>query len=149
MRRKHRADKGTGSIYSRAGWWVLRYRETVNINGELKTVQRAIKVAPVDRDHPTKASVRHDERLQTEIEEILKPVQKQTISPARVMKLGQFIESVYLPYVDANRKPSTAKGYRQMWNDYLKRHCEDAWLREVEPCNVQDWLQAIARQNGL
>ena len=149
MRRKKRDEKGSGSIYARAGWWVLRYREIINESGELKTVQRAKKLAAVDADHPTKASVRHDERLQAEIDEILKPVQKQSISPARVMKLGQFVDTVYLPYVDTNRKPSTAKGYKQMWNDYLKAHCEDAWLKEVEPCNVQDWLQTIAKQNRL
>src|SRR5262245_28443735 len=100
MRKRKREEKGAGSIYARAGWWVLRCREVVNEGGELKTLQRARKIAPVDAEHPTKASVRHDERLQSHIEEILKPIQKQAIPSVRIMKLGQFVETVYLPFVD-------------------------------------------------
>jgi len=149
MHKRKRRDSDGGSLYPRAGWWVLRYREVVNEDGEIKTVQRAKRIAPADADHKTRASVRNDERLQAEIEEILKPAKKQTIPPARVMRMGQFVDDVYLPYVDANLRPSTAKGYRQMWDDYVKPQCEGAWLREVKPLHIHEWLQTIARLHEL
>src|SRR5690242_1420208 len=102
MRRRRRDEKGSGSIYARAGWWILRYRETVNDADELRTVQRAVKLVAIDADHRTKASVRNDVRLEAQIKEILEPVKKQVIPANRVMKLGQFVETVYLPFVDVN-----------------------------------------------
>jgi hypothetical protein len=41
---KHREQSGT--LYPRHGWWILRYRQTVNGGGELKTTQPALQLAP-------------------------------------------------------------------------------------------------------
>lgn len=35
-----------GSIYRRHGFWVLRYRETVNVAGTLEIKQRAKQICP-------------------------------------------------------------------------------------------------------
>ena len=53
-----RRAKQSGYIMRHRDWWVLRYRERVGVGGKIKTVQRAKRLAPVDAQHKTKASVR-------------------------------------------------------------------------------------------
>jgi integrase len=125
------------------GWWVLRYRERVGIGGKMKTVQRARRLSPIDATHKTRASVRQL------AEDILEPLNKKAVSPLTVTTLGDFCERVYLPFVKEHKRPSTLRGYKQMWNDYVKSRCGASWLREVKTCNVQSWLEEIAKQHGL
>jgi integrase len=65
------------------------------------------------------------------------------------VRLGDFCDRVYFPFVKDHKRPSTLRGYKQMWNDYLKSRCESAWIREVKTCNVQSWLEEISRENGI
>ncbi len=138
-----RKTNQTGYIMKHREWWVVRYRERVGVGGELKTVQRARRLAPIDAAHKTRASVR---KL---AEEMLEPLNKKVVSPLTVTTLGDFCERVYLPFVQEHKRPSTQRGYKQMWKDYLKSRCEASWLREVKTCNVQSWLEEIAREHGL
>jgi len=125
------------------GWWVLRYRERVGVGGELKTVQRAKRLAPIDAQHKTRASVREL------AEPLLEPLNKGYVSPITVTTLRDFCERFYFPFVKEHKRPSTLRGYNQMWNDYLKTRCESAWLREVRTCHVQELLEVIAKEDGL
>ncbi len=43
-----RDRKQTGYIYRRAGFWVLRYRVRVMVDGKLRMVQRAKQLAQID-----------------------------------------------------------------------------------------------------
>jgi len=81
----------TGYIMRHHGWWVVRYRERVGINGEIKTVQRAKRLAPVDAEHKTKASVK---KL---AEELLTPLNRGSFSPLTVTTVGDFCDRVYCP----------------------------------------------------
>jgi integrase len=138
-----RKTKQTGSIKKHHGWWVLRFRETVGVGGKLKTVQRARRLAPIDAEHKTKASVR------SLAEELLEPLNKKKVDPLTITTLGDFCDRAYLPFVKEHKRPSTYRGYSQMWNDYLKERCGSAWLREVKTCHVQTWLETIAREDDL
>jgi hypothetical protein len=138
-------SKQNGSITRHRGWWVLRYREPVGEGGVVQTLLKARRLAPVDAQHKTKASVR---RL---ADEVLEPLQGRKVSPLFVTTLGDFVERLYLPWVKQQKRPSTCQAYAQMWNAYLKDECGSAWLREVETHDVQKWLEAIAktpRQRG-
>ena len=70
------------------GWWVLRYRERVGVGGEMKTVQRARRLAPIDATHKTRASVRQL------AQDALEPLNKNAASPLTVTTLGDFCERV-------------------------------------------------------
>src|SRR3954465_4986066 len=139
--RRHREQKG--SIYKRSGFWVLRYRQTVNIDGELRTIQKAVQIAPVDANHKTKRS------LEPIIKERLAAVNSDNRSPARVTLLGEFVEKIYLPHVKEQKRPSTHKGYRDIWEDHMKARCGNQLLRDVKTYDVQRWLEEIAKQDGL
>lgn len=41
------------------------------------------------------------------------------------------------------RRPSTAKGYRDIWERHLKPLCSATWLRDTRTYHVQGWLNRI------
>jgi integrase len=63
-----------------------------------------------------------------------------------VTSVGDFVERLCLPFANQQKRPSTYKGYYQMWHEYLKPRCEQAWMREVKTHHVQGWLDEIARE---
>ncbi len=138
-----RKTNQAGYVMRHRGWWVLRYRERVGVGGNITTVQRAKRLVRIDADHKTKASVRDL------AEEELRPVSRTPVEPLRVTKLGDFVDRAYLPHVKQQKRPSTYKGYSQIWSDYLKAHCSGAWMREVKTYNVQTWLDEIAREREI
>jgi hypothetical protein len=48
--------------------------------------------------------------------------------------------------VKQNKRPSTLKGYRDVWEDHLKALCERNWLKEVRTYTVQSWLNEIGKE---
>src|SRR3954454_25224421 len=113
-----RTTNQAGYVMRHRGWWVLRYRERVGVGGEIKTVQRAKRLAPVDAQHKTKASVRDLAKRE------LDPLNRNSAEPMSVTKLGDFVERVYLHFTKQQKRPSTYRGYSQMWTEYLKKRCE-------------------------
>jgi integrase len=128
-----------GGISQHRGWWVLRYREKVGINGGVKTVMRAKRLARVDEFHKTKASIR---KLASDA---LGPIKFRNVDPLRVTTLKDFVDGVYLPYVERQKRPSTARSYRQIWRTYFKEAWRWAWLREIRTFHIQAWLEEIAQ----
>ena len=54
------------------------------------------------------------------------------------------MERVYLPWVEMYKRPSTVKGYRDIWEDHFKPLCGQVWLKEARTYHVQGWLNQIA-----
>jgi hypothetical protein len=50
---------------------------------------------------------------------------------------------VYLPWIAEQKRPSTAKGYRDIWEDHLKPLSEKVWLKDTRTYHVQGWLNQI------
>src|SRR5579863_2809042 len=100
-----------GTITRHHGFWCLRYRERIREGDTIKTVQRSRRLAPVDSLHKTRKSV------QNLADTLLEPINKAPTHHVAI-RLGDFVESVYLPHVTTKRRPSTARGYKQMWRRY-------------------------------
>jgi hypothetical protein len=115
-----RRTKQAGYIMRRRGWWILRYRERTGVGGHVKTVQRAVRLAPIDEQHKTKASVRE------EAEKRLKPLNENPPAPLMTTTLGDLVERVYLPHIGENKRPSTQRGYKQVWHAYLRPRAANA-----------------------
>jgi len=130
-----------GYVYKRHGWWILRYRQTVNQGGELITKQPAVRLVPVGPHYKTKASV---EDL---VNEKLREINRQNREPESVVSIADFVERFFLPYVAAQKRPSTAKGYRDVWEDHLRARMAGKLLRGVRTSTVQGWLDSIAAQD--
>jgi hypothetical protein len=53
------------------------------------------------------------------------------IPAERITTIGDFLNGVYLRWIDEHKRPSTAKGYRDIWEDHLKPLCADVWMKNV------------------
>jgi integrase len=133
----------TGCLVKRGGWWLLRYRMRVMEEGKLRSVNRAHKLCRVDAQHKTKASVR------SLAEDFLKPINEASSEQNPTLRLGEFVEKVYLPYVRDHKRPSTHKGYKDMWEDHLRVRCGEWWLRDARTADIQRLLDEVAREDGL
>lgn len=55
----------------------------------------------------------------------------------RIFTIADFVERVYLPWVEQYERPSTVKGYRDVWQDHLKPRCGKGWLKNTRTYHVQ------------
>ncbi|SRR5258708_9390405 len=98
-----------GQIYRVGNCWLLRFREPVLVNGKVAMRQRAKKLATYSREYRTEASVRPLADLE------LVEINAKTARPDSIETVATFLEHVYLPACRAELKPSTCKGYRDMF----------------------------------
>jgi integrase len=134
-----------GYISRHRGWWILRFREHVSVGGEIKTVQRARRIARIDATCKTEAAARN---LAEPLLESLNKTNR-SAQPQFVTTLGDFCERVYFPFVEDQKRPSTLRGYRQIWDSYLSKRCGSVWLRDVRTHDVQRWLDQIAAEERV
>jgi integrase len=64
------------------------------------------------------------------------------------MSLNRFVEAVYLPYAERQKRRSTFLGYRNIWKRYIKPDGDRA-LREFRTFECEQMLSSIARQEDL
>lgn len=131
-----------GTITRHRGFWCLRYRERIREGDTIKTVQRSRRLAPVDALHKTRRSV--EPLAQT----LLEPINK-IPAPYVAIRLGDFAENAYFPHLETKRRPSTLRGYRQMWQRYLKPRCANLVMHDAETRTVQALLDTISAEDKL
>ena len=131
-----------GTITRHHGFWCLRYRERVRTGDTIKVVQKSKRLAPVDAEHKTRRSV------ETLAETVLEPVNKAPASCVAI-RLGDFMDGTYFPFVESKRKPSTVRGYKQMWQRYLKPRCSDLVMHDAETRNIQQLLDKVECEEKL
>jgi hypothetical protein len=61
----------------------------------------------------------------------------------RILTIGDFVARVYLPWTEEHKRPSTATGYRDIWEDHLEPLCARVWLKDARTYHVQGWLNQI------
>ena len=137
MKRKYR-----GWIHKHRKWWCLRDREKVREGTTIKIVEKSWKLARVDAEHKTKRSVE-------ELAALLRPVNRAVPAQYVGVKATDFGEEVYFPHIEALRKPSTVRGYKQMWKRYLKPRCAKWVMHDVETRAVQAVLDSIRNEEKL
>ena len=131
-----------GQIYRVGNCWLFRYREPVLENGKVVVRQRAQKIATYDsREFKDEKSVR--QLAQEEIQKILAPINARTAQPESTETLASFLEYVYLPNCQAELRPSTFKGYRDMWR-LVQPHLNGLQLREARTSDMDKLLRAVA-----
>ncbi len=130
-----------GYIWKENGSWFGRWRENVlTSDGQTVRKQRAKKLCDVSDRYRCEADVR------PLLDAILRPLSA-TSGTTSNMRFGQFVESIYLPYVSEQKRVSTSKNYKSKWHQYLKPYCSDWWMRDVRTCDAQRVLDAVARQH--
>ena len=125
-------------IFKRSGLWVMRFRETLNDGGTLRTVQRA---RPLCADSLAKSEAR-----KLALGEMKKLDQSRPAKPELVVSLGDFVTRVYLPFVEANKRAATAHGYSDIWESHFapREHVSRKLLKDARTADVYSWLSEIA-----
>jgi len=138
-----RAREQSGYIYKRGGWWVLRYRENVLEGGELKRRQLAKQIEQVSPAHMRLK--RPPPEIENKAKAMLQPLNNHSYTPEATQTLGHFVERVYFPNLENQKRASTVKGYKARWASQLKARCGSYRLRDFRTSDAQRLLADIAR----
>ena len=135
--------KQAGTIILRSGKWYASYWERRNVNGsvERKRVTHYLGEKTTRGKHPPDEIVADCEKFMATIN-----ANNQTVKPEHVVSITQFVDSVYMPWVRANKRPATTKGYENIWKTHLKDHFGNLLLRDYQPSNATVFLTKLAEK---
>lgn len=122
-----------GQIFRRHGAWHLRYRS----NGK----QVCTKLTDYTDEYRTLSSVR------PLAERHLRPVNQGLASDPQTVQ--QFMEGIYFPHVESHKRPSTAHGYRKLYDRYIAPHVAGIRLFSFRTRDGQNLLNRIAAEHSL
>ncbi|HYY72889.1 MAG TPA: tyrosine-type recombinase/integrase [Candidatus Bathyarchaeia archaeon] len=132
-----------GQLYREHGAWFVRYRDRVREgNGSIKLQRRTKRLGSVE-EFPTKSDI---EPLRAAF---MQKINAGQFSPESSMTLSDFVETVYLPWVKAERRASTYKGYKEIWENHILKRVGQIRLREFRTVRASKMLRAIAAECDL
>ena len=138
-----------GTIVKKSGWWVLRYRATARENGQVRRVLRARRLGLIAEFPPKRHKGKDGKDAPNAIaniaSEFLADLNKQGRgnNDNSLVRFGEFVDDVFLPFIQAQRRPSTYKNCSDIWRVHLKDRAEKFWLRDIQTFDVQTWLNEI------
>jgi len=138
-----RSRKQAGQVIRIGARWYVRYWERRNVSGSIERKRVTHELGPV-----TTRGKNPPADIVSEAEDHMHTVNNGSFEPERIVTIADFVERVYLPWVEQHKRPSTLKGYRDIWQDHLKAHCGNLWLKDTRTYHVQGWLNAIASSDG-
>ena len=141
MKRKR---EQSGQIFQRHGSWYVRFYESRVVDGEVKRVRLAKQLGEV-----TTRGKRPPAAIERQAEDIISSANRPHLIPENVVKVGDFVERIYFPRIEQRMRPSTMKGYRDIWRNQLKPRCAHVWVKEVKTYHVQQWLDDIGLPGTL
>ncbi len=131
-----------GCLYADNGAWFVKYRVHVRQgDGSIKLKQRAKMLGRL-ADYPSESHI-----MPLKIE-FMQRVNAGRFSPHSSMNLTEFVEKVYLPYIEELRA-STKKGYREIWTNHICDRVGHIRLREFRTVDASKMLRAIAEDHDL
>jgi integrase len=133
-----RNRKQHGMIIRIGDNWYVRYWERRNVGGAIERKRLTHQLGGV-----TTRGKKPPDDIVKEAERHMATINGGAIPPERIITVGDFVERVYLPWVELYKRPSTAKGYRDIWQEHLKPLAERVWLRDTRTYHVQGWLEQI------
>jgi integrase len=136
-----RRSKQKGLIVLIGKRWFVRYWESRNVNGVIVRKRVSHPLGPVTTRGKTPPA-----DIVDDADRHMASVNSRVIPADRIVTIGDFVDNVYLPWVKDNKRPSTAKGYREIWEDHLQPQCARVLLKNVKTFNVQNWLNEIGKK---
>jgi integrase len=132
-----------GYLYRAFGAWHVRYREDVwQQDGTKKRVQVSQRIASF-------AECLRKSDARRRADEIMHSVNTNLTSLCSTMPVVRFVDDIYLPHVKSQKRASTYKGYRNIWNKYLKPRLQGVWVRDLRTWDAENLLQRIAAESVL
>ena len=134
----------SGHIFeSASGAFHVRYYTTEIVDGQARRVQRSHLLCHKDDKHySTKCKA-----VKLLRDEFMRRV---NVSQANEqdMRIADFWEQRYLPFVQTNMKASTVRGYLQIWNQHLKQHFADMTLQSYRTHVGSSFLLSLTKTQG-
>jgi integrase len=134
-----RNRKQQGQIIRIGDRWYVRYWERRNVGGSIERKRVTHPLGPV-----TTRGKYSPADIEAEADKHMHTVNNGSFAPERIVTISDFVERVYLPWVEQHKRPSTLKGYRDIWENHLKPFCGAVWLKDARTFHVQGWLDQIA-----
>jgi hypothetical protein len=104
---RKRTRQQAGQLFKAGGWWYLRYYDSRVVDGALKRVRIAKKLVLAKGTTKTKAR----ELARPTLNSVNEP---RRYAPETAVRLSDFVEGVYLPRMEEQKRPSTYCGYRDI-----------------------------------
>lgn len=136
--------KQHGQVIRIGNRWYVRYWERRYISGNVERKRVTHQLGPV-----TTRGKRAPADIVNEAERHMATINSGTIPAGQIVTISDFAERIYLPWIEQHKRPSTAKGYRDIWEDHLKLLCGKIWLKDTRTFHVQGWMNQIARAGKL
>ncbi len=144
-----------GTIYEYSGSFYVRYSAGMTLSqksGKPRPIQKTHKLCEKnDKFYSTKAAAVKRKR-----DEFMLTVSPRQQPRGEDMSVATFWEQRYLPYCKEvlqltgrpRKKPSTIRGYQQIWTQHLKSHFGNITLQEYEPDMGTQFLQTLTGSQG-
>ncbi len=136
----------TGYIFeSASGAFHLRYYVTEIIDGQAKRVQKSHLLCRKDYKHFSKTC----KAVKLKRDEFMRTVNAASgQANEQDMKVTDFWEQHYLPFVQENMKPSTVSGYKQIWSQHLEGHFGEMTLQGYRTHVGSQFLLTLTKTQG-
>jgi integrase len=132
-----------GCLFQDHGAWFVRYRESVRQkDGSIKFSRQAKRLGDVD------SFPRADDIEPLRIS-FMQKINHDRSNGDSSMTLDEFVDCSYLPWVESERRASTSKGYRELWENHMSARIGELRVREVRTVHVSHMLRAIAAEHDL
>jgi integrase len=133
-----RSRKQKGQIIRIGNRWHARYWERRNVGGTIERKRVTHYIGQV-----TTRGKRPPADIVSEAERHMATVNSGTVPADRIVTISDFVDRVYLPWTREHKRPSTAKGYADIWDDHLRPLCGQVWLKDTRTYHVQGWLNQV------
>lgn len=133
----------SGYVFRKGNSWFLRYRTNVVVDGVVVRKQKCVWLAFVSDQY------RCERDLADLVDEKLSGVRAADKCAESSSPFVDYVERVYLPFVERSKKASTYAGYATYWNRYLKPRVAKYALRDFTVAVVSELLEDIANTHAV
>ena len=113
-----------GQILKKGRRWSMRYRVPILENAAIVQLQVCKRLAPLDEKYESKRSV-----VPLALK-FLAPANAGTLHAESTQLVMDFFESVYFPHAKEKKRPSTNKGYKDIFKYHLNGRLGDIRMRD-------------------
>lgn len=161
---KRRRQEGT--LFAIGDTCYLKYRITELKDGTLRRIHKTIPLCEKSDVYTWWkkkgkwgfSSAVHDLRTEkmAELRTKIERAQASNCKTTGDVRIVDFWETRYLPYCEeiipltglSRRKPSTVRGFKQIWNQHLKAHFGQTMLKDYEPAMGKRFLRSLTGTQG-
>ncbi|HXP71778.1 MAG TPA: site-specific integrase [Candidatus Dormibacteraeota bacterium] len=133
-----------GFVFRRYDSWFLKFRTKFLVNGVIVRKQKCVFLAKYDSNR-----FRCEGDVADLASEVMAGIRAAEKCPQSERPFIDYVEDVYLPFVQRTMKPSTYAGYRSYFERYIKPRTKKYALRDFTIATVSALLEDVAAMHTL